>query len=179
MPSSNQYTATGPSIVGFQTDGAHIQTGAAVAGTSLGLQGTGPTGVLGQGQGNSGIGVHGVGQGTGAGVLGQGGDAGPGGKFVPGGDLSPQIHLQPNAMPQNVGTLMDVQPQQIGKLPPLPLHGTAGDFFLGRFETPAPGCALWLCVTSEITSGQGSGAEWCQVLLGHPSIKGTEVPSEG
>ena len=77
MPSSNQYTATGPSIVGFQTDG--------------------------QGQGNSGIGVHGVGQGAGAGVLGQGGDAGPGGKFVPGGDLSPQIHLQPNAMPQDVG----------------------------------------------------------------------------
>ena len=117
MPSSNQYPATGPSAIGFQTDGAQIQTGAAVAGTSLGLQGTGPTGVLGQGQGqgNSGIGVHGAGQEIGAGVLGQGGDAGPGGKFVAGGALSPQIHLQPNAMPQNIGTLMDVQPQQIGK----------------------------------------------------------------
>ena len=59
------------------------------------------------------------------------------------------------------------------------MHGTVGDFFLGRFTIPAPGCALWLCVASEITSGEGSGAEWCQVLLGRPSIKGTEVPTEG
>jgi hypothetical protein len=42
MPSSNQFTALGPAIVGFQTNGANIQNGAVVAGTELGLQGTGP-----------------------------------------------------------------------------------------------------------------------------------------
>ena len=51
MSSDNQYTALGPAAVGFQTDGANIAKGAEVAGTQLGVHGSSPVGVLGQGQG--------------------------------------------------------------------------------------------------------------------------------
>jgi hypothetical protein len=39
MSSDNQYTALGPAVVGFQTDGANIDVGADVAGTKLGAKG--------------------------------------------------------------------------------------------------------------------------------------------
>lgn len=147
MSSDNQYTALGPAVIGFQTHGANIQKGAAVAGTELGVQGTGPIGVLGQGQG------------------------GPGGEFVSDGDLDAQIHLRPHPM-QELGVLVNVQPQEFAKITSLPVSGTAGDFFLGTFGVTAPGgrtsrCALWLCVTSAGTHGPPP-AQWCQVLLGNP-----------
>lgn len=172
MSSSNQYTALGPAVVGFQTHGANIDKGAEVAGTQMGLVGTGPTGVLGHGQGDSGIGVHGQGTGLGPGVVGEGLDGGYGGTFSSGGGmgLGPQINILPNAMSSLPDFPQEVQPREIGKTPFLPYYGTIGDFFLGTFEAPAPGCALWLCVTSQVTNADGSShaAQWCQVLLGTP-----------
>jgi hypothetical protein len=39
MSSDNQYTALGPAVIGFQTDGANIDVGADVAGKSVGAKG--------------------------------------------------------------------------------------------------------------------------------------------
>jgi hypothetical protein len=61
MASDNQYTALGPAIVGFQTDGTNIQVGASIAGTKSGVTGisnVSPTGVGVQGEGVQ-FGVHG------------------------------------------------------------------------------------------------------------------------
>jgi hypothetical protein len=148
MSSDNQYTALGPAAVGFQTDGANIATGAEVAGTQLGVHGTGPVGVLGQGQG------------------------GPGGEFTSDGNLDAQIHLRPHPM-ANPGVAVNVQAQEFAKISSLPVSGRAGDFYLGTFTIAEPAgptvtrCALWLCVSS---SGPRSvpAAEWSQVLLGNP-----------
>src|SRR5260370_635945 len=82
MPSANQFTALGPSAVGFQTDGANINVGAEIGGSEVGgrfscekgnalegisdPQNVSPTvniaGVFGQ---SSGIGVRGSGSGFG------------------------------------------------------------------------------------------------------------------
>jgi hypothetical protein len=67
MSSDNQYTALGPAIVGFQTDGTNIDRGADIAGNSLGIRGAC--------QGAIGDGVHGFGGNAGGnGVMGQGGE---------------------------------------------------------------------------------------------------------
>jgi hypothetical protein len=39
MSSDNQFTALGPTIIGFQTNGSRIQRGAEIAGTELGIRG--------------------------------------------------------------------------------------------------------------------------------------------
>lgn len=84
MSSDNQFTALGPAVIGFQTNGANIQTGADVTGKNfgviskgglagvsaesplVGVKGKGATGVFGEG-------LTGVtGQGTGVGVTGEG-----------------------------------------------------------------------------------------------------------
>jgi hypothetical protein len=80
MSSDNQFTALGPAIVGFQTDGANIDRGADITGNQVGVQGRcgGPVGdgVQGFGTGNF-SGVAGFGGGdansTGTGVFGLGG----------------------------------------------------------------------------------------------------------
>jgi hypothetical protein len=148
MSSDDQFTALGPAFVGFQTNGANIQKGAVVAGTELGVQGTGPVGVLGQGQG------------------------GPGGEFASNGDLVAQVRVQPH--PMDVPDAMaPAQPQEFVRITSLPVLGTAGDFFLGAFEITQRGgsrtssCALWLCVTTAGRQG-APAAQWCQVLLGNP-----------
>jgi hypothetical protein len=66
MSSDNQYTALGPAIVGFQTDGTQIDRGAEIAGNLLGIKGT----AGGQGDGVQGFG----GDAGGKGVVGQGGE---------------------------------------------------------------------------------------------------------
>jgi hypothetical protein len=67
MSSDNQYTALGPAIVGFQTNGTNINRGAEIAGKDVGVKGTC--------QGAFGDGVQGFGGNAGGkGVLGQGGD---------------------------------------------------------------------------------------------------------
>jgi hypothetical protein len=112
------------------------------------VQGNGPIGVLGRGQG------------------------GPGGVFASDGGLVAQIRVQPH--PMDVPDAMAVaQPQEFARITSLPISGTAGDFFLGAFEVTQRGggrtgsCALWLCVTT--AGSQGSPpAQWCQVLLGTP-----------
>src|SRR5271169_5352423 len=78
MSKDNQFTATGPTIIGFQTDGTRIDRGADISGNEFGIKGTGvgtgAAGVIGQaGQGNA-DGVQGHGSGSFSGVAGFGGD---------------------------------------------------------------------------------------------------------
>ena len=113
MSSDNQYTALGPAIVGFQTDGSNINIGAQIAGNTVGIKGTcqGPvgdgvqgtgagnfSGVAGWGGPNSGTGVIGFGGGgAGPGVRGIGsgaqntGPAGPAGVYGHGGSDAPGV----------------------------------------------------------------------------------------
>ena len=65
MSSDNQFTALGPAIVGFQTDGANIDRGADITGNQVGVHGRcgGPVG----------NGVEGFGTGNFSGVAGFGG----------------------------------------------------------------------------------------------------------
>jgi hypothetical protein len=83
MSSDNQFTALGPTIIGFQTDGANIQIGAQISGNTVGIkgscQGSVGDGVQGNGTGNfSGVAGWG-GANSGTGVIGfGGGGAGPG-----------------------------------------------------------------------------------------------------
>jgi hypothetical protein len=77
----NQYTATGPCDVGFQTDGMNIEQGAAIGGNDVGVKGMCIF---------IGDGVQGYGGGSGAGVVGFGGEEGtvwgaPGVKGIGGG----------------------------------------------------------------------------------------------
>jgi hypothetical protein len=162
MPSSDQFTATGPAQVGFQTDGTHIDRGAEIAGTTFGVLGRGPTGVVGQGDQD---GVHGI------------GGAGRGGRFESG-NMRAQIKLEP----QRLEVEDDTEPahpfQLKGDDPdaplPLPIAGQQGDLWMtqipGAGHTPA---ALWLCVASGSTQEQP--AVWSQVLLG-PGFPGTMMP---
>jgi len=81
MPSANQFTALGPSLIGFQTSATNIQRGAQVAGTVVGVIGS----CTANGAGPDSVGVRGEGslsssddQSPGAGVLGKGGMRHPG-----------------------------------------------------------------------------------------------------
>lgn len=162
MPSSNQFTATGPAQVGFQTDGSRIDRGAEIAGNTLGVLGTGPTGVVGQGDQD---GVHGI------------GGAGRGGRFESG-NLRAQVKLEPQRMAIEDVTEPAHPLQLKGDDPyvvlPLPIVGQQGDLWMsqipGAGHTPA---ALWLCVVSGSTEEEP--AVWCQVLLG-PGFPGTMMP---
>ena len=82
MPSANQFTALGPSLIGFQTSATNIQRGAQVGGTVVGVIGS--CTANGAADSNS-VGVRGEGslsasdnQSPGAGVLGKGGMRHPG-----------------------------------------------------------------------------------------------------
>lgn len=55
MSSDNQFTAVGPAVIGFQTHGANIQTGANISGNDFGVFGS-----CGAGLGENGAGVQGV-----------------------------------------------------------------------------------------------------------------------
>jgi hypothetical protein len=55
VSSDNQFTALGPTVIGFQTNGANIQTGADIAGNDDGVRGS-----CGAGLGESGAGVRGT-----------------------------------------------------------------------------------------------------------------------
>ena len=160
MSSDNQYTALGPAAVGFQTDGANIAKGAEVAGTQLGVHGTGPVGVLGQGQG------------------------GPGGQFTSDGNLDAQIHVQPHPM-ANPGVAVTVPAQEFAKISSLPVSGRAGDFYLGTFTITEPAgppitrCALWLCVSSSGPQGRrrnGARSCWATRFLAAPQASSTPAP---
>jgi hypothetical protein len=80
MSSDNQFTALGPTEIGFQTDGSNIRMGASIAGREAGVVGHGDTGFGVEGTGGMG-GVHGIGTskpvpegfpgGTAVGVLGE------------------------------------------------------------------------------------------------------------
>jgi hypothetical protein len=72
MSSDNQFTALGPAIVGFQTDGANIDRGAEIAGKSVGILGhcDGGNGVHGQSGSATDSGVYGENTGGGTGVAG-------------------------------------------------------------------------------------------------------------
>jgi hypothetical protein len=115
-----------------------------VAGTQLGVHGTGPVGVLGQGQG------------------------GPGGEFTSDGNLDAQIHVQPHPI-ANPGVAVNVPAQEFAKISSLPVSGRAGDFYLGTFTIAEPAgppitrCALWLCVSSSGPQGRpaADGARFC------------------
>ena len=156
MASDNRDTALGPAIVGFQTDGTQIQRGAEVAGTELGVQGTGPTGVFGLGQG------------------------GPGGRFASGGvpPGPPQIHIDPHESPRDPGPPEAAHPTEFARPGVvLPQPGRMGDqwfsFFPNHSSDPdlAVVAALWVCVRpSEGIPGDTGfiAALWCQVLLGKP-----------
>ena len=111
MSSDNQYTALGPAAVGFQTDGASIAKGAEVAGTQLGVQGTGPVGVPGRGQG------------------------GPGRKFTSDGNLDAQIHVQPYPM-ANPGVAVNVEPRSSPRSPRCPCR--AGPVTSTSAPSPSP-----------------------------------------
>ena len=95
MSEDQQFTATGPTIIGFQTDGTNIDRGAEIAGNEFGIRGTGvgtgAVGIIGQaGQGNA-DGVQGYSSGSFSGVAGfgsSGADAGTG-VFGLGGEASP------------------------------------------------------------------------------------------
>jgi hypothetical protein len=65
MTTDTSFTATGPSGVGYQTNGSNLQEGALLQGNVIG--------VLGQCVGTNGAGVGGIGSGTSAGVAGVGG----------------------------------------------------------------------------------------------------------
>jgi hypothetical protein len=170
MPSSNQFTALGPAIVGFQTDGANIQRGAEAAGTQVGVHGIGPIGVHGEGQaGSSG--------GSATGVRGEGQGGGPGGSFAaqPGSGTDSsgaQVHLDPQAIFIPGGT-MEVTPSQYAKPGPiLPSYGTVGDLWLAQDTGAQQGAALWICVQASAGTFPQQHpiqpAVWRQVLLGTP-----------
>ena len=102
MSSDKQFTALGPAIIGFQTDGANISVGADITGNEVGVKGTcaGPV---------DGDGVQGFGSGAFSGVAGFGGDnagtgvfglgAGTGGQGVRGiGAGGPNTNPSPNAV---------------------------------------------------------------------------------
>jgi hypothetical protein len=126
MSSDNQFTALGPTIIGFQTDGANIDIGAQISGNTVGIkgscqgsvgdgvEGTGTgnfSGVAGWGGANSGTGVIGFGAGAdGPGVRGIGsggpntGPAGPAGVYGQGGNGAPGVNGQGgNGAPGVVG----------------------------------------------------------------------------
>jgi hypothetical protein len=65
MSSDTTFTATGPGIAGYQTNGLNLTEGANMQGTTRG--------VIGECVGTNGIGVQGVGSGSSAGVAGFGG----------------------------------------------------------------------------------------------------------
>ena len=86
--SDNQFTALGPAVIGFQTDSTNIDVGVQVAGNSVGVNASGPTGVIGVGsdrEGGSFVGPVGV-SATGTTSV--------GGSFSSG-TLAAQIHLSP------------------------------------------------------------------------------------
>jgi hypothetical protein len=95
MSSDNQYTALGPAIIGFQTDGANIDQGASIGGNEVGVvgmcvgRGVNGDGVRGFAAGNF-SGVAGFGGGVsgteaGTGVWGEGGPRAPGVRGIGGG----------------------------------------------------------------------------------------------
>ncbi len=113
MSSDNQFTALGPTIVGFQTHGTNIDVGAEISGNAVGIKGScqGPvgngveaigtgnfSGVVGTGGAKSGTGVLGFGGASaGPGVRGIGFDgpntspAGPAGVYGQGGNGAPGV----------------------------------------------------------------------------------------
>jgi hypothetical protein len=60
MSSDNQFTALGPTEIGFQTNGTNIRMGASIAGNEIGVAGNFGTGFGIEGSGGGG-GVHGIG----------------------------------------------------------------------------------------------------------------------
>jgi hypothetical protein len=153
MSSSNQFTALGPAIVGFQTNGAQIQKGAEAAGTQMGVHAIGPIGVRGEGN-----------------------DGGPGGSFSaqPGsGSFSSgaQVHIDPQAM-VNPGATVAVTPSQYAKPEmSLPSYGVVGDLWLAHDLAVPHSASLWICVQAsagQIPDPTIRPAIWRQVLLGSP-----------
>src|SRR6185312_17514367 len=79
MSSDNQFTALGPTIIGFQTNGSRIQRGAEISGNEVGVSGYCDAGYGVLGTSKTDVGVYGtsesiagvVGKGT-PGVVGQG-----------------------------------------------------------------------------------------------------------
>jgi hypothetical protein len=67
MSSDNQFTALGPTVIGFQTNGSNIDQGVNASGKLIGVVGTGPFGVQGHG-GKTGV----QGDGDDFGVVGNG-----------------------------------------------------------------------------------------------------------
>src|ERR1700687_5700235 len=119
MSSDNQFTALGPTIVGFQTDGANIDRGAEIAGNQIGVKGTciGPVGdgVQGHGSGNF-SGVAGFGGGNaGTGVIGVGG-IGPG-EFTGGPGVRGLGANAPNSGPPGNNTAVGVYGQGANQCP--------------------------------------------------------------
>jgi hypothetical protein len=164
MSVDNQFTATGPAIVGFQTNGANIQRGAEVAGTVLGVRGIGPTGVAGVGQN------------------------GPGGRFASSGAPPgpPQIRIDPHESTHDPGKPVKANPMEFGRPEDvLPDLGHIGDLWFSFFPKqrsdphPAVIAGLWLCVRPSELSQEDANFEpavWCQVLLGAPVKGAQKVP---
>lgn len=155
--SDDQFTALGPTSVGFQTHGTRIDRGAEIAGQEFGVLGAGGVGVIGEGVED--------------GVRGHGG-SGRGGRFGSG-ELRAQLTLEPQPMAIDDDLTRPAEPVELVE-PVLPRIGERGDLWMSEVpdgrQTPV---ALWLCVSSG--SLDGPPANWCQVLLGR-SVAGTEVP---
>jgi hypothetical protein len=91
MSSDKQFTANGPTDVGFQTDGSNIARGAEIGGNQLGVKGAcggaNGDGIQGFGGSSGGNGVRGQGgdgttDGTSPGVVGWGGEGGEKNRFL-------------------------------------------------------------------------------------------------
>jgi hypothetical protein len=170
----NKFVALGPVVVGFGTSATRIQRGVDVAGTKIGVVGSGPVGIEGHGEI---AGVRGFGQ-----VNGRGGEFNSQA-------LNPQINLNPHVMRRRPGPTVVATPFQFSKPEDeLPSKGKLGDLWTSFTDAadplpnpipegfkpgPQPECHLWLCVRASRGSRK---ALWGQVLLGSP-VEGRHPPS--
>jgi hypothetical protein len=186
MASDEQFTALGPTIIGFQTHGTNIDKGASITGNQVGVEAHGNNGngvhatsdravgvfaqvsrfempaIIGKAGGQNGIGV--LGHAThlvGDGVMGIG-ELGHGGFFQSRRYGLAQVRLFPHArrLPGTVPiSPEEYAPDRMRQL--LPSTGHKGDLLhIGG----SGNSAVWLCVDDN----DGREAEWQQLLLGSP-----------
>jgi hypothetical protein len=164
MSSSEQFTAIGGAVVGFQTNSSTIDRGADIAGNSMGIRGSCESGIGVQGVSHDSVGVHGSST-KGPGVFGESAQ-GRGGVFRTNHEAQLQlIPLQPAIRYE--GPTSAVEDNLI---PRLPKDGEVGDLLAADFGFGEHGnCQLWFCVKS---SENGNSAQWRQVTFGSVVVPG-------
>ncbi|MEV2231751.1 hypothetical protein AB0H69_24710 [Streptomyces phaeochromogenes] len=150
MSSDTQFTADGPTIVGFQTGGANIQRGVDAAGTEVGVVGrSGKLGVRAEG---GPVGIHALSDERAA-------------VFESKQPRVPQVRL----VPHHMQLAREKFPVVAGEYPimgDLPTIGALGDIHCAA-DFGNENAVLWLCVAA---SEEGrKPAQWAQLLVGKPT----------